>query len=251
MRRFRFSLRALLVLVAVFAVLFAFVGRRIVDARKQRQLIGLIQSLGVENYHELNFKNVAERTIRFPNTDFSPQLPGSDWLRHWLGDEYFVSVSEAFFDKRSHRVLDDAMFLEFTGALRSRNLPRPTGLVFSELPFTDAALEELSAFPELTSLHIINCPGITDAGLKHIAVLTKLRRLDLRGSSISDQGLDQLANLKELRELSLKRTAVSDDGLVHLEELKNLQWLALSDTSVTSNGTNGLRKHLPNCEMSW
>jgi hypothetical protein len=57
----------------------------------------------------------------------------------------------------------------------------------------------------------VNCPGITDAGLEYLERLTKLRRPDLRGSSISDQGLFRLANLTELRELSLGRTSVTRD----------------------------------------
>jgi hypothetical protein len=113
MRRLRFSLRHLLVLVTILAVVLSFGGKRVVDARKQRQLIAMIQSYGGENHHDLNFKNATERTIRFSNMEFSPTLPGPDWIRRWLGDEYFVSVAEAFFDKSSHRALDDAMFAEF------------------------------------------------------------------------------------------------------------------------------------------
>ena len=251
MRRFRFSLRVLFVLVAILAVLLGIGSRRVLDARKQRQLITLIQSYGGENHHELNFKGGPERTIRFSNMEFSPALPGPDWLRRWLGDEYFVSVAEAFFNKPSHRVLDDESFRKFTSAIRFKNLPRPTGLFFSDLPLTDTALDELTTFPDLTSLHIVDCPEVTDAGLKRVESLQKLRRLDLRGSSITDDGLSRLADLKELRELCLKRTAVSDDGLVHLKQLKNLEWLALGDTSVTTEGAKGLKDYLPNCVISW
>jgi hypothetical protein len=151
MRPLRFSLGHLLVLVAILAVLLSFGGKRVIDAGKQRQLISLIQSYGGENHHNLNFKGAAERTIRFSNMDFSPTLPGPAWLRHWLGDEYFVIV-EVFFDKRSHRDLDDAMFAEFTDALRSHDLPRPSGLFFSELPITDAALQQLGELPNLSHL---------------------------------------------------------------------------------------------------
>lgn len=251
MRRLRFSLRAMLVLVTIVAILLAIGGKRMLDARKQRQLITLIQSYGGENHHDLNFENALERTIRFPNMDFSPTLPGAGWLRNRIGDEYFVRVAEAFFDKPSHRVLDDAMFLEFAESVRSQDLPRPRGLVFADLPITDAGLEGLSTFPNLTSLHILNCPDVTDVGLKYIEPLSNLRRLDLRGSAITDQGLAHISDLKELRELSLKRTAISDDGLSHLYELANLEWLSLSNTSVTDDAIKALRKRLPKCEMSW
>lgn len=251
MRRLRFTLRQLLVLVAILAVLLTYGGKRIVDARKQRQLISLIQSYGGENYHNLNFKGEAERTIRFPNLEFSPKLPGPDWVRNRFGEECFVSVVEAFFDKQSHRILDDTMFAEFSDALRTRDLPRPQGLVFSELPITDSTLGHLDEFPDLRSLHIVNCPAINDAGLQRLQSLKRLRRLDLRGSSITDSGLANLSELTELRELSLARTSVSDAGLTHLERLTNLEWLGLSNTAVTSDGRKNLKQHLPKCEITW
>lgn len=251
MQPLRFSLRVLLVLVAAFAILLAIGGKRMFDARKQRQLITLIQSYGGENHHDLNFMNGLERTIRFPNMEFSPTLPGPDWLRTRIGDEYFVSVAEAFFDKPSHRILDDTMFLEFASSVRTQDLPRPRGLVFADLPITDAGLGGLSTFPDLTSLHILNCPNVTDEGLKRIEPLSKLRRLDLGGSGITDRGLTRLSNLKELRELSLRRTAITDDGLSHLGDLVSLEWLSLSGTSVTNDAIKALRGRLPKTEISW
>jgi hypothetical protein len=241
----------LFALIAIVAVTLSFGGKRVIDARKQRQLISLIQSYGGENHHDLNFKGAAERTIRFSNFDFSPALPEPAWIRRLLGDEYFVSVAEAFFDKPSYRVLDDAMFAEFTAALRRHDLPRPPGLFFSELPITDSTLQRLVEFPNLTSLHIVDCTHVTDTGLQTLKSLKNLRRLDLRGSSITDSGLANLSGLHELRELSLSRTAVSDAGLKHLEQLTKLQWLALSNTAVTTSGAKALKKHLPTCEMSW
>ena len=140
--------------------------------------------------------------------EFSPTLPGPKWLRKRIGDEYFVSVAEAFFDKPSHRVLDDASFAELIARLRSQALPMPRGIAFSDLPITDVVMKELGRFSDITSLHIVNCSGVTDAGLKHINTLKRLRRLDLKGSSITDRGLLHLSNMTELKELRLSDTSV-------------------------------------------
>jgi hypothetical protein len=251
MKRLRFSLRMFLIVVTLLAILLGIAGERGLRARKQQQLIALAESYGGETFYELNFTTEGERTLRFPNLDFSPTLPGPEWLRKRLGSEYFVEVVELLFDKGSHRVLDDAMFREFTGSIRSRNLPRVRGLVFGELPITDAALKELSTFPELTSLHITSCPGVTDQGLAEVGRLTKLRRLDVGFCSINGEGLVHLAKLNNLRELSLKRTGVSDDDLHHLEGLDQLEWLSLSDTQVTPEGIDKLSGKLPNCQIGW
>lgn len=250
-RRLRFSVRVLLVVVTVVAVILAMVGKRVLEARKQRQLVELIQSCGGEHHHELNYKDGKERTIRFPNMDFSPQMPGPDWLRGRIGDEYFVDVAEAFFDRASHRIVDDSTFLEFARAVQSRDLPRPRGLVFADLPITDESLEALGVFPDLTSLHILNCPRVTEEGLKHLESLSKLRRLDIRGTPITDRGLGRLSGLRKLRELAIKPNAVTEAGLLQLKEMNELEWLSLGDSAVTSESVRALRKHLPNCEMSW
>ena len=61
----------MLVFVTLVAILLALCGKPILDARKQRQLIALIQSYGGENHHDLNFRNGNERTIRFSNISSS------------------------------------------------------------------------------------------------------------------------------------------------------------------------------------
>jgi Leucine-rich repeat (LRR) protein len=251
MRWLRFRMRHLLLLFAVLALLLVFGGKWVRDAHNQRQLIALIQGYGGENHHNLNFKGEPERNIRFSNLEFSPELPGPTWMRRWLGDEYFVTVEEAFFDKASHRVLDDAMFAEFANALRQQHLPRPTGLEFSELPITDATIVKLAEFPELRSLHIVYCKGLTDGGLETVGLLTNLRRLDLRGTGITDRGLAYLSGLVELRELSLSHTAISDSGLSDLEALTNLEYLRLSDTAVSADGRKSLQRQLPKCQITW
>jgi internalin A len=124
-------------------------------------------------------------------------------------------------------------------------------LVFSELPITDSTLQRLREFPNLRSLHILNCPKVSDAGLQSLTSLKKLRRLDLRGTSITDRGLASLSTLTELRELALSDTGISDFGLLHIASITNLQWLAMSNTGVTPDGAKRLKQHLPNCEMSW
>lgn len=247
----RFSLRLFLLFIAVVAILLAIGGRRVYHARKQRQLITLIHSLGGEHHHDLNFKNGTERSMRLQNMDFSPTLPGPDWLRERLGDEYFVDVAEAFFDKGSHRILDDRGFAEFTGRIKAKRLPMPRGVVFALLPITDATLKELASFPEITSLHILNCRGVTDSGLDQIKTFKNLRCLDLKGCSITDEGLIHLSNMTELRELGLGGTTISDAGLKHLAKLKKLEWLALHGTQVTLDGFKRLNQILPNCEYAY
>ena len=69
---------------------------------------------------------------------------------------------------------------------------------------TDAELAQLVAEnPETTRLDLSDCDQITDAGLAHVAKLSNLTVLDLRGSSITDAGLAHLAKLANLTVLEL------------------------------------------------
>jgi hypothetical protein len=77
---------------------------------------------------------------------------------------------------------------------------------------------------------------VTDAGVAHLAGLTKLRVLNLSGTDVGDAGLSHLSCLTNLRELRLSATSVTGDGLAHLRGLTNLRVLDLSGTSITDAG---------------
>ncbi len=59
---------------------------------------------------------------------------------------------------------------------------------------TDAGIEQLAAFPKLTTLVLENTE-LTDAGLKSLEKLPKLKSLNLRRSTyMTDAGLAHLGN---------------------------------------------------------
>jgi len=66
---------------------------------------------------------------------------------------------------------------------------------------------------------------ITDAGLKHLAALTQLERLDLFCAHITDAGLESLKRLTRLQRLNLGATDVTSEGLTNLQRaLPNCQF---------------------------
>ena len=80
---------------------------------------------------------------------------------------------------------------------------------------------------------------ITDAGLKELAGLKNLQRLDLSGTKITDAGLKELAGLKSLQTLDLAATQVTDAGLKELAGLKSLQSLNLARHEGDGRGAEG------------
>ena len=57
---------------------------------------------------------------------------------------------------------------------------------------TDAMLEDVSRIEHITALKLGGSKRVTDAGLRHLARLPRLRHLDLSGTGITDRGLDVL-----------------------------------------------------------
>ncbi len=81
---------------------------------------------------------------------------------------------------------------------------------------TDAILEDLASLEHLQILRLGGSRGVSDAGMRHIARLPRLRHLDLRGTGITDHGLEVLGALAELETVSLAWTRVTDAGAMQL-----------------------------------
>ena len=84
--------------------------------------------------------------------------------------------------------------------------------------------------------------GITDEGLKNIAGLTELRKLELEGTNVTDAGLKHLAGMKNLTSLILTGTKVTDEGMIELTKLPKLDTVSLFDTKVTDTGIGVLKR---------
>lgn len=81
-------------------------------------------------------------------------------------------------------------------------------LTLGQFEMRDCFLKSLSYFPSLTSLHLMECTAIGDAGLKELGSRSKLRELEIfrRNGKIAftDEGLAGLAASRELEHLKLR-----------------------------------------------
>ena len=101
---------------------------------------------------------------------------------------------------------------------------------------TDQQLSALSKLPELQSLNFRGCYQLTDAGLRHVAKLKKLKSLDFASLGINGAGLVHFVDSKALKSLDLSRTGLIDASLKHLGSLHGLEALNLSHTKITDAG---------------
>lgn len=146
-------------------------------------------------------------------------------------------------------------------------------LRFLEVPITNAGVERLSSFANLSELSKLSLRGarIDDACVKHIAKFPALDWVSLEGAPITDACFSQFKNLtllnlartritddglRHLKDyprlivLNLSQTAISDAGLKHLTGLSRLQEIVIDRTKVTIEGIQELRIALPKCNVA-
>jgi hypothetical protein len=99
----------------------------------------------------------------------------------------------------------------------------------------DDDLIHLDAFPGLENVFLDNAK-VTDAGLKLVGRVERIKRLYLSGTTITDDGLAHLKGMQNLESLTLDDTPITGSGLAHLKTLTNLSELSLLRTKLTADG---------------
>ena len=237
-RFFQYSLRSLLVIVTVVAVIMA-----IFVAPTRTQRIG--------------------QDIQKMNGLYSLDETGPIWFRELFGRH----VTDSFDRSRMQTIgpfdgLKCVTFGDFAGSLSPHcglrdewldNLAGQTslqGLYLNGAPITDDAIFRLRDLPHLRHLELANVP-IGDWGLVHISAFTNLVTLRLSNTRISGRTIFALRMLPHLKELWLDYTEVDDAAIPDLKELRSLEFLCLEETNVTFAGANDLEVALPKCDIAY
>ena len=156
----------------------------------------------------------------------------------------------------------DAAFFEHVGHLSTLE-----SLNIISTKFNDDWMPPLAKLTNLTVLRFTNHGKLTDAGMAHLAGLTKLEnfsfvgtqmtgksyarfdgftkltRVSHRGSLIDDEGLRQLCDhLPNLESLSLAHAKFTDAGAPHLAKLTKLKGLELGTSKATPQALTHIAK---------
>ena len=229
-RWFQFSLRSLLAFTLICAIPCAWLAKKIEKKRRDREAVEAFIKLGARVYYDYEVANAG------------PKPPGPDWLRKFLGENFFSEVDSVLWGESNwsppskHGNLTDAE-LEQVGKLTELHTLKLLG---DDVNVTDAGLANLKGLTQLQQLHLA-APNVTDAGLENLQGLTQLETLVLMDARVTDAGLENLNRLTRLQSLSLARTNVTDAGLVHLKGLTKLQYLGLWNTKVSGVGLANLK----------
>lgn len=243
-RRYRFSLRRMLILLVLFCVAMGFIGNHVARVKRQRAAVQKLVRAGVGvSYSRIPIQSSWESLLK--------RLFGRDFVR---GPTDVVMINRRIESTRleplqqldSLRSVDfyrspvDDEAMRYVGRLRLLEM-----LDVRNSCVTDAGVRELRSLHGLSVL-LLGGPKIKGATLGSLEQLP-IQILDLSDSAVTDDALEHVARFQLLSELQLEGTSTTDKGLRRLSRCARLRRLWIRDTNVTAEGVQALRDALPNC----
>ena len=95
-RWYQYSLRSLVLVMTVVCLWLGYISN---EARKQRNAVAWVEEMGghVEyDYEPLNPIDVKIQDGKVYFYEIVPEPPGPDWLREWIGIDYFSDVARVY-----------------------------------------------------------------------------------------------------------------------------------------------------------
>lgn len=281
-----FSLRSLLLVIVVLAVIL---GRWTNSAIEQRKAVATIRDHYAHNRCEYDYE--LQHYVEF--SAFSKPTEPDSWvpksIREMLGRDYFHNIDSVVFgegrDPRPSFEQDRQAWKALSGIWNLRQLT-------SYIEPVDEDIEQISRLRNLKWIDLQTTPQLTDDALRSLGRLKQLERLTLSGGhytaggfkhltglrdlkhlglfswhtshpraeplvtwlkseraiEVTDEDLAQIGKLTGLEGLRLASTRLTDAGLAHLSALTNLKTLELGATNITAAGFEHL-SNLQNLEQ--
>ena len=253
-RWLRFSIRSLLLLIALIAIPLAWKVNR---AQNQRRVVAEVERLkgSIVWVHE-----------ELPPFYSDNDPPGPLWLRNILGDDFFADVCRI--DIANPNCDDDTLAQIATlpslntislmsdgitdrGRAYLTHLKTLETLLINSERVTDSGLKHVAQLPPRLVNLLLDCPQVTSAGLQFLNGRDNFRTLAARRARVSDSGLSVIGKMAHLQVLSLCAMQITDAGLDDLKELKHLKEVSLIELQVSQARVNELRNALPNCTINF
>jgi len=172
-RSLHFSLRAVLVFVAIVALALGSGSHYVRRLQLKQDTVDQIRvhgHLSDPDYHNYHFGPMREP-------------PGPRWLRHLAGPDVFIDFTAVSY---ADSYVSDADLV---------HLPKIPTLEYVDLKYTDVTdvgLEHLAKIPTLQEIDLTDT-DVTDVGLKHLNGLNHLEFLWLEGTKVTSSGVEELS----------------------------------------------------------
>lgn len=214
-RWLQFGTRTLLLTTMFLSVSLGFYMQRV---RRQKEAVQEIRDLGGWVYYDYQERKRSGSSYFEPTAE--PTLPRS--VLDWFGEDFFFDVAACSYANagNAHARLDAESLQPL------REFPELQELYLRDGQATDEALEFIGTLKSLKILYLWDSPDVTDAGIAHLAGLSRLEKFAVTNSQIGDEALKTLGRLPKMSTLMLRFNHFSNRGLVHLQDSRNLRQLA-------------------------
>ncbi|MDP6447339.1 MAG: hypothetical protein QGG36_14455 [Pirellulaceae bacterium] len=190
----RFSLRTLIVVAVIFALLLGWMGIRYDRIRREEAIAVKLEQFG---------GSAAFRHRRIVQVSFSGDRFSPDALKYFGDLPLLERVSLI------DTTVDDEALLSLAALIRLREV-----LVLNA-PITDKGVARLKELPQLEKLWLAGT-GISNEGLKHLTPIVSLKHLNLNGTEIGDDGMQHITPLRSLERLNVENTDLTVVGVSEL-----------------------------------
>jgi hypothetical protein len=180
-RWYQFSLRTLFVLVTLCAIACSWLGVRLKQARREREIAAEFQKLGGEVGWSRSKGLYWLQTLLTANPSEHVESISLTFCRRLVGDAEIADLHELYW-------LND--------------------ISLNATSITDKGLANVKGLYRLKELQLDNT-RVTDTGLESLKDLTKLEFVSLSNTQITDAGLEKLQRLKGLKGLQVLCTKVT------------------------------------------
>lgn len=239
--RFRFRFQTMMVIVTAIAILLGLVLREVHHERRKKQIIEAIKNDGG-----------SARLVDPMRDGQAPKGFIKDWLRIFLGDDYFTVVPSLGI-KSGSSTLDEVVgyFPELQmisiGDVTEdslNQLPKLSKLndvVIGKGEITDIGLDSLSKIESMRHLRFHEC-SFKDGSGAPLARCPRVRSLSFEKCELSNQILDSFQGISSLAHIRFVDCKIDDELLNLLHGSANKVLLQLNNCNVTEAGILSLRK---------
>jgi hypothetical protein len=201
----RYTVRALLIAIALLAVVLSILCPPLADVVKSRRVVNAVEQSCGEAYFD------------FQHDDSHTELSGGGWRN------------------RENFKIKDAIGREFFGNV---------ALVSVGKQANGNTLRQISQLNSLREL-IIEGANLTDQDMSCLAELRSVKKLMLVDLAISAKGLAFIRSMRELKELIIIHVPVGDDGVNYLMGLPKLEIMHLDRDGMSPGAIQTLRAAYP------
>jgi hypothetical protein len=180
-------------------------------------------------------------------------FPKLKWLQIWKGqasDAGLANLRDSAELEQIHVLLPEG--LTARGLAHLEGLPRLINLQISRGSIDDACLAPIGKLTGLRSLSLMYHP-ISDAGIVHLRGLHDLESLRIipLGRKVTDEGLKSLAGMTRLKRLDISGVPATSHGLGVLESLPLVHLTLAEDATKPEEGIHRLKQIKPELSLEF